>query len=170
MMKQHYDNYSETDHNVWQTLFERQTNNLQDKACQDYLDCLQILSPVLHANRIPDFDELDEVLGNQTGWTIEVVPGHIPVRDFFALLAQKKFPSSTWLRSMDQLDYLEEPDMFHDIYGHIPLLAPCINDKRSTLTSPFNQRSVSFVTSWFIPASGTRGAYKELHAWLAPVL
>ena len=122
-MQQHYDQYTAADHKVWQILFERQTDNLQDKACGDYLKCLGQLSPVLKPDRIPDFRQLDEILESLTGWTIEVVPGHIPVRAFFELLAQRKFPSSTWLRSMDQLDYLEEPDMFHDIYGHIPLLA-----------------------------------------------
>ena len=58
----------------------------------------------------------------KTGWQIEVVPGLIPVADFFDLLAEKKFCSSTWLRTREQIDYLEEPDMFHDIFGHIPLL------------------------------------------------
>ena len=95
---------------------------MQGKACQEYLDCLHTLRDVLNHNAIPRFEDLDEYLCAATGWTIEVVPGHIPVEDFFLLLSQRKFPSSTWLRSMSQLDYLEEPDMFHDIYGHIPLL------------------------------------------------
>lgn len=108
---------------VWRTLFNRQVDNLQDKASRDYLKCLDDMKEVLNAERIPNFNELNEWLRERTGWQIEVVPGMIPVDEFFELLSQKKFCSSTWLRSWEQLDYLEEPDMFHDIFGHIPLLA-----------------------------------------------
>jgi phenylalanine-4-hydroxylase len=121
-MKQYYNNYTEDNHHVWRVLFERQSQNLSDKACTSYLECLEVMRPVLNYDHIPKFEELDSILDAETGWRIEVVPGHIPVDDFFRLLAEKKFPSSTWLRSMEQLDYLEEPDMFHDIFGHVPLL------------------------------------------------
>ncbi len=121
-MKQNYNNYSRDDHRVWRVLFERQIENLGDKACTPYLECLASMRSVLNEDHIPRFEELDRMLNSETGWSIEVVPGHIPVDDFFKLLANKKFPSSTWLRTMAQLDYLEEPDMFHDIFGHIPLL------------------------------------------------
>lgn len=122
-MRQEYDKYTKEDVKVWRTLFERQIENLQDKACGDYLQCLNDMSEVLNSDMIPNFEELNEWLGKRTGWQIEVVPGMIPVDEFFELLSQKKFCSSTWLRSWEQLDYLEEPDMFHDIFGHIPLLA-----------------------------------------------
>lgn len=122
-MRQEYNQYTAEDLKVWRTLFERQMKNLQDKACSDYLRCINDMSDVLNAHKIPNFNELNEWLGNRTGWQIEVVPGMIPVDEFFGLLSQKKFCSSTWLRSWEQLDYLEEPDMFHDIFGHIPLLA-----------------------------------------------
>lgn len=121
-MKQEYQNYTRTDFKVWQTLFERQFVNLQDKACQEYLACLKELSPVLYAQKIPRFEALNELLKAKNGWQIEVVPGLISAADFFQKLAQRKFCSSTWLRKESQLDYLEEPDMFHDIFGHIPLL------------------------------------------------
>jgi phenylalanine-4-hydroxylase len=121
-MKQHYDKYSPEDFEVWKILFERQVDNLSDKAHEKYYACLDELKDVLNADKIPNFRELNEKLQNKTGWTIEVVPGMIPVDQFFELLAQKKFCSSTWLRKKSQLDYLEEPDMFHDIFGHIPLL------------------------------------------------
>ena len=120
-MKQDYDQYREEDFKVWKTLFERQLANLQDKSCREYLDCLTELYPVLNADAIPRFEDLSAALKQKTGWSVHVVPGLIPPQDFFELLAQKKFCSSTWLRRMDQLDYLEEPDMFHDIFGHIPL-------------------------------------------------
>lgn len=73
-------------------------------------------------SQVPDFGSLERRLQAETGWRIEVVKGLIPVEDFFQLLAEKRFCSFTWLRSREQLDYLEEPDMFHDTFGHIPLL------------------------------------------------
>ncbi len=121
-MNQHFDQYSPRDHQTWGTLFTRQTLNLQDKACRHYLDCLETLTPDLQARQIPRFTGLDQRLKEATGWSIEVVPGLIPVGEFFDLLSRRRFCSSTWIRSPKQLDYLEEPDMFHDIYGHVPLL------------------------------------------------
>jgi len=119
---QEYNKYTPEDFEVWKLLFERQEINLQNKACKSYLDALKELNKVLIADEVPKFEKINEVLLAKNGWSIEVVPGLIPVEDFFELLAQKKFCSSTWLRSKAQLDYLEEPDMFHDIFGHIPLL------------------------------------------------
>lgn len=121
-MKQEYNKYTEEDFEVWKLLFERQEKNLQDKACKSYLNCLGKLKEGLNADEVPNFDKLNKLLKAHNGWSIEVVPGLIPVEEFFKLLAKKKFCSSTWLRKKSQLDYLEEPDMFHDIFGHIPLL------------------------------------------------
>ena len=121
-MRQEYSNYKASDFEVWKILFERQKENLQDKVCAEYLECLDLFSPCLNANEVPDFRKINELFKDYTGWEIHVVPGLIPVEEFLLLLADKKFSSSTWLRSMDKLDYLEEPDMFHDIFGHIPLL------------------------------------------------
>ena len=120
-MKQLFENYTKEDFLVWKTLFEQQVENLKQKSCTEYLSCLNELVSVLNADSIPRFEELNKVLKTTTGWTVEVVPGLIPVDEFFVLLSQQKFCSSTWLRKMKQLDYLEEPDMFHDIFGHIPL-------------------------------------------------
>lgn len=122
-MKQNMNNYTSADLEVWKTLFERQQENLKEKGSSVYLNCLKNMHPVLNANEIPDFEKIGQWFDNHTGWKIEVVPGLIPVEDFFDLLAEKRFCSSTWLRTMEQLDYLEEPDMFHDIFGHIPLLS-----------------------------------------------
>lgn len=128
-MKQNMNAYTAQDQLVWKTLFERQVNNLPGKVCNEYIEALENMSSVLNADKIPDFKEVDQWFSTRTGWTIEVVPGLIPVYDFFRLLAEKKFCSSTWLRSMEQLDYLEEPDMFHDTFGHIPLLSnPVFSD------------------------------------------
>ncbi len=122
-MIQEFENYTKEDKTVWTTLFERQLINLQDKACDDYMNCLKDMESVLNGHEIPNFKAINNWFKTSTGWQIEVVPGLIPVEDFFLLLSEKKFCSSTWLRSMKQLDYLEEPDMFHDTFGHIPLLA-----------------------------------------------
>ncbi|MFT5777699.1 MAG: phenylalanine-4-hydroxylase [Crocinitomicaceae bacterium] len=122
-MRQEFDQYKQEDFDVWKRLFERQVINLEDKSCKEYLTALDNMYPALSAERIAEFTQLDVWFLNHTGWTIYCVPGLIPVDEFFELLAQKKFCSSTWLRSMSQLDYLEEPDMFHDVFGHIPLLS-----------------------------------------------
>lgn len=121
-MRQNYAAYTANDRQVWKTLYARQRENLEGKAHELYLSCLDKLRPIMNEDRIPDFTDLNKALGEATGWTIEVVKGLIPVEEFFELLAQRKFPASTWLRTMEQLDYLEEPDMFHDIFGHIPML------------------------------------------------
>ena len=121
-MRQEYDKYNDEDLQVWQTLFKRQKQCLQEKASDVYLSCVEKMKSALNENEIPDFRKMNEVLSAKHGWTLEVVPGMIPVGEFFNLLAKKKFCSSTWLRKMSELDYLEEPDMFHDIFGHTPLL------------------------------------------------
>lgn len=120
-LKQQYENYSADDHEVWRILFERQVANLQTKVWSRYLDCIALAG--LQYDAVPRFSEVDVQLLAQTGWSIEVVKGIIPVDEFIRLLHARRFCSSTWLRRRDQLDYLEEPDMFHDSFGHIPLLA-----------------------------------------------
>lgn len=129
IMRQEFDKYKQEDFEVWKRLFERQSENLTTKACDAYLVALQRMQPVLNADNVPNFNAINDWFKGSTGWQIECVPGLIPVEDFFQLLARKHFCSSTWLRSMQQLDYLEEPDMFHDIFGHVPLLSdPVFSD------------------------------------------
>ncbi len=120
VMRQEYDKYTAEDHQVWQILYERQMPNLPDKATQAYLEGIK--SVRFEATKIPNFDGVNEVLARTTGWKIHVVPGLIPAREFFELLRTRNFCATTWLRKMHELDYLEEPDMFHDVFGHIPLL------------------------------------------------
>ena len=120
-MQQNYSKYNKDDQEVWSILFNRQTKNLLDKTPEEYKECRKKLQRDLRPDSIPKFEELSSAL-SVNGWGIHVVPGLIPVEDFFSLLAERKFCSSTWLRSKEQLDYLEEPDMFHDIFGHIPLI------------------------------------------------
>lgn len=120
-MKQVYSSYTKEDQEVWTILFDRQKANLVDKTPGIYHDCCKELSKALNREAIADFDEVNKLIGKNS-WSIYVVPGLIPVEEFFSLLSEYKFCSSTWLRSKKQLDYLEEPDMFHDTFGHIPLL------------------------------------------------
>jgi len=121
-MKQEYNKYNNEDFEIWKLLFERQMSNLVGKAHPYYFDCIKQLDHVLKAESIPDFNDLNHELMKGQGWSIEVVPGLIPVKDFFRFLSVKRFCSSTWMRKRHELEYLEEPDMFHDIFGHIPLL------------------------------------------------
>lgn len=119
-LQQIYSNYTEEDQQVWKILFNRQMENLKDTATTAYLEGIERIR--FRADKIPDFREVNALLAEQTGWGLEAVPGIIPQKEFFELLNQKKFSASTWLRKMSQLDYLEEPDMFHDVFGHVPLL------------------------------------------------
>jgi len=120
-MKQNMSKYTEADLKTWNYLFEHQYSNIHEKVCWEYLDCLQQLSEALNPHEIPDFKKLNSILYLKTGWTVHIVPGLIEASDFFNHLKNKRFCSSTWLRSEDELHYIEEPDMFHDIFGHIPL-------------------------------------------------
>lgn len=120
-MKQIYSNYTAEDWLVWKTLFERQMTILPEVASEAYLEGIKKAG--FKAEKIPDFTEVNEKLSRLTGWSLQVVPNIIPEKDFFPLLAQKKFSATTWLRKLNELDYLEEPDMFHDVFGHAPLLS-----------------------------------------------
>jgi phenylalanine-4-hydroxylase len=119
-MKQHYDRYTNEDQLVWKTLYEQQIDQVMKYASQDYIKGMQRCN--FTNDRIPNIEELNQVLLSATGWTIEIVPGLIDNFLFFKLLSEKKFPASTWMRKMESLDYLEEPDMFHDVFSHAPLL------------------------------------------------
>ncbi len=121
-MNQAYEKYTADDQAVWRILFKRQMKQLPGKASQDYLD--GIGQTGFTADHIPDFEqELNPRLMQLTGWRVKAVPGLIPNREFFELMADHNFPATTWLRRRDQLDYLQEPDMFHDTFGHVPMLS-----------------------------------------------
>jgi phenylalanine-4-hydroxylase len=120
MPLQQYENYTAEDFAVWKILFDRQIQNLPGRATVAYLEGLERIQ--FNGERIPNFAETNPLLRSQTGWELTVVPGIVADDVFFKLLADKKFPATTWLRKMAQLDYLEEPDMFHDVFAHVPLL------------------------------------------------
>lgn len=117
---QDYSKYEPEHFKVWEILFDRQMAILKDRAAEVFMNGIQQIH--FTADKIPKFDEFNIRLDTITGWQAVVVPGLIDNKDFFELLLNRRFPASTWLRRMEQLDYLEEPDMFHDVFGHLPLL------------------------------------------------
>jgi phenylalanine-4-hydroxylase len=119
-MTQQYDKYTAEDHQVWRILFERQMVNLPNAASGEYLEGIRRIN--FTADHIPDFRQVNTILQQYTGWQLYVVAGLLPNKEFFELMKNKRFCATTWLRKMSQLDYLEEPDMFHDVFGHVPLL------------------------------------------------
>jgi phenylalanine-4-hydroxylase len=124
---QHWDELTAEDHWVWDTLFARQQTLLHDRAVKEFEESLE----VLHLSRpgIPNFAELNEKLNARTGWTVVAVPGLVPDDVFFEHLRNRCFPAGNFIRRKNQLDYLEEPDVFHDVFGHVPLLAqPAVAD------------------------------------------
>jgi len=121
VVPQNWGHFTADDHMVWDLLFERQVRAIGPRlieASRRGLDLLRLGHP-----GIPELGELNARLGAATGWTAVAVPGLIPDEDFFAMLAQRVFPVGNFIRRRDQLDYLQEPDLFHDIFGHVPMLA-----------------------------------------------
>ncbi len=112
--------YTAEEHATWVTLYERQMALLQDRGCPEFLAGLNALD--LHGGGIPDFAVLNEKLSALTGWTVVAVPGLVPESVFFDHLAERRFPAGRFIRRADQLDYLQEPDIFHDVFGHVPML------------------------------------------------
>lgn len=113
-------NYTAEEHGVWKTLFERQTKLLVGRACDAYVEGMRDLP--MGPDEIPDFRKLSEVLMAKTGWEVVAVPGLVPDDVFFGHLANRRFPAGNFIRKPHELDYLEEPDVFHDVFGHVPML------------------------------------------------
>jgi phenylalanine-4-hydroxylase len=116
---QNWSAYTDADHDTYRRLYERQSALLPGLAAQAFIDALPSLGV---RDRIPRFDEINERLRPATGWEIVAVPGLIPERPFFDLLAHRRFPVTDWIRTPAEFDYVVEPDVFHDLFGHVPLL------------------------------------------------
>ncbi len=121
IIPQDWDHYTVDDHATWDTLFARQSAMLPGRASEAFLRGIDVLK--LSKPGIPDFTELSERLTAATGWRVVAVPGLIPDDVFFDCLADRIFVAGNFIRRPDQLDYLEEPDVFHDVFGHVPMLA-----------------------------------------------
>ena len=117
---QGWENYTAEEHQVWKTLFERQSKLLPGRACDEFIQGMRNLT--MDTDRIPDFRRLSEVLMKRTGWQVVAVPGLVPDEVFFDHLANRRFPAGHFIRKPEELDYLEEPDVFHDVFGHVPML------------------------------------------------
>lgn len=117
---QGWSRYTAAEHEVWVTLYERQSALLPGRACDQFLKGLDALD--LHRTGIPDFARINEDLRRLTGWSVVAVPGLVPDAVFFDHLANRRFPAGQFIRRADQLDYLQEPDIFHDVFGHVPML------------------------------------------------
>jgi phenylalanine-4-hydroxylase len=119
--------YSPEEHRVWTTLYEHQKDLLPGRACDAFLKGLDALD--LHRGGIPDFARINPELRRLTGWEVVAVPGLVPDAVFFDHLAHRRFPAGQFIRAPDRLDYLSEPDIFHDVFGHVPMLTdPAFGD------------------------------------------
>ncbi len=117
---QAWEGYSPAEHQVWITLYERQSSLLEGRACDPFLKGLEALD--LHRSGIPDFGRINAELNRLTGWSVVAVPGLVPDDVFFDHLANRRFPAGQFIRKPDEVDYLREPDIFHDVFGHVPML------------------------------------------------
>lgn len=118
---QSWDKFTAHEHETWDILFERQYKMLPGRACKAFIDGMNVLK--LDKAGIPDFKDLNAILMDKTGWQVVAVPGLVPDDVFFDHLANRRFVSGNFIRRRDQLDYLQEPDVFHDVFGHVPMLA-----------------------------------------------
>ena len=140
--------YTDEEHAVWHDLIVPQRERVRAYACQEYVDALARME--LADDRVPQCSEVSSVLLDYTGWQVVPVPALIDFTEFFRLLSEKKFPAASFIRSREEMDYLQEPDIFHEIFGHTPLLT--------------DARYAEFVAAY-----GRAGlaAPKEDHVWLA---
>ncbi|MCC5921469.1 MAG: phenylalanine 4-monooxygenase [Cyclobacteriaceae bacterium] len=119
--KQDYSAYTKEDFQVWKILYDRQMEVLPGRATAAFFSGLKDVR--FSPDKVPNFEETSEVLRQLTNWSLTVVPGIVDDLVFFKQMSNRLFPATTWLRKMEELDYLEEPDMFHDVFAHVPLLS-----------------------------------------------
>ncbi len=112
--------YTDDEHAIWAELYARQLTAIQGKCCDEFLQGLDLIN--MPKDRLPQLPEISKVLKRETGWEVAYVPALIPFAEFFKLLANKQFPAATFVRTRAELDYLQEPDIFHELFGHTPLL------------------------------------------------
>jgi len=137
---QDYSAYTPEDFYVWRFLYERQFPLIKANASQLYLNALDKIG--FNAYKIPCFTETSKRLQQCTGWQLTVVPELVPETAFFTMLANKIFPATCWLRTLKEMDYIEEPDMFHDVLGHVPLL---VNSTYATFVREFAKLAMKWV-------------------------
>jgi phenylalanine-4-hydroxylase len=121
LISQDYAKYSDDQHRLWSELVVRRMAQLEHCACREYLEGWRVLG--LEQQHIPHLDRVSERLEQRTGWCVQPVSGFMPSRAFFEMLAARQFPTTTWLRSRESMDYTPEPDILHDALGHLPMFA-----------------------------------------------
>lgn len=115
-----YVNWTDAENDTWGKLVARQSEVIKGRACKEFMKGLEILD--FPKDKVPQLPELNEKLAMATGWGVEPVPALIQPKEFFTLLSKKRFPAATFIRIPEEIDYLQEPDIFHELYGHTPLL------------------------------------------------
>lgn len=145
--------WTETENQTWNTLITRQSEIIKGRACKEYIQGIEALE--FPKNRVPQLPEINKRLDSLTGFGVQGVPALIQPEEFFTLLANKKFPAATFIRIPEELDYIQEPDIFHEIFGHTPLLsnktyASFLNEfGKKALTAPAKDRGKLFRLFWF---------------------
>lgn len=139
-LEQIYSNYTSEDFKVWELLYNRQTDFIENKVAVEFLESLETVG--FTSDRIPNFKEVNNTLSKYTGWQIITVPNLAPANVFFNHLSEKRFTATCWLRALDQIDYLEEPDMFHDVFAHTPLLS---NKEYTDFFQKIGQRALQVI-------------------------
>jgi phenylalanine-4-hydroxylase len=120
-INQHWEKYTEEDHEVWRIMFEKRMQQLETDASNVFLSGMRAIN--LQPERVPPLSDVNKRLAPLTGWSSHGVPGYLPPKAFFAFLAQRKFPTTISVRPKESLHYLPEPDIIHDVFGHVPLHA-----------------------------------------------
>ena len=121
LITQEYENYSAEQHSVWSELVRRRLPQVREYACREFLEGYDVIG--LRDDQLPDLREITERLKPRTRWSTMAVSGFLPPNAFFEMLEARMFPATTWLRSRDSLAYIPEPDIFHDVFGHVPMHA-----------------------------------------------
>jgi len=121
LIQQDYDAYTDEQHSVWTELVSRVLPEVQKHAASEYLEGFEIIG--LQRDRLPDLKAVSARLRPRTGWNSTPVSGFLPAPAFFEMLSARRFPTTTWLRSRESLEYTPEPDIFHDVFGHVPMHA-----------------------------------------------
>jgi phenylalanine-4-hydroxylase len=124
LIQQDWPAYTPAQHAVWKELVGRRMPELERHACAEYLDGFELIG--LRADTIPDLAAVNRRLGPRTGWSARAVSGYLPAPAFFQMIATRQFPTTTWLRDSESLEYTPEPDIFHDVFGHVPMHAHAI--------------------------------------------
>lgn len=166
--------YSDEENKVWQTLYQRQHAILPNRACEEFMKGLACLD--LPATQIPQLPDISAKLNALTGWQVEAVAALISAREFFELLASRRFPAATFIRCEEELDYVQEPDIFHEIFGHCPMLTdPIYADfvcdyAKVVLTFPEEQWALLQRLFWFTVEFGLIKTATGLRAYGGGIL